>query len=192
MKNWDKYFFDICKTVANNSKCLSRQLGAVMVRDKRIISTGYNGPPKGIPHCDERFVKDQGLIDELKKMGLDYSNECHKCPRQVMGFKSGEGLQWCLAGHAERNSLINAAALGHSTAGATIYMNCGVPCKDCLIEIINADIKELVIIEETYYDKPSAFLITSSQLLVRTFDIPEAAMKEDLINWSTIGRNHEE
>ena len=61
--SWDEYFFEMCKTVASNSKCLSRKIGAIIVKDKTIISTGYNGPPRNVRSCDERWLVDKGLRD---------------------------------------------------------------------------------------------------------------------------------
>ena len=63
--NWDQYFYDVCVVVSKNTKCFSRKIGAILVRDKSIVSTGYNGPPRGIPHCDERYSIDKALRDEL-------------------------------------------------------------------------------------------------------------------------------
>ena len=69
-----------------------------------------------------------------------------------MGYKSGEGLQWCIAGHAERNSLINSARMGIKTKHTTLYMDCGIPCTPCLVEIINAGVSEIVVSKTSFYD----------------------------------------
>ena len=135
-QRWDQYFYSICNVVGSNSKCLSRQIGAVLVKDKVIICTGYNGPPRGIPHCE-------GDI----------------CPRRKLGFKSGEGLEKCPAAHAERNAIIQAARLGIKVKDSVLYLNTSIPCKDCLIEIINAGIIEVVCTEDKLYDELSEFLI---------------------------------
>lgn len=194
MNNWDKYFYELCKTVAKNSKCMSRQIGTVLVRDKSIISTGYNGPPRGMPHCNERHKIDDDFWSRIKLSLLNEMNEenipiikvgserkidwkkirqlgLKRCPRQILGFKSGEGLDSCVAGHAERNSLINAARNGISTKGATLYMSCGIPCGDCLIEIINAGVLEIVVSSFDWYDEKSKYLLKNSDLKVRTFDL---------------------
>jgi dCMP deaminase len=139
---WDEYFMTVARVVGENSKCRSRRIGAVLVRGKSIVSTGYNGPPVGMRPCDRRWVED----------GL-YGNSCEdevlwgKCPRQAMGYKSGEGLHLCVAGHAERNALIQAAKLGIATEGTTLYCHCGQVCKDCAIEIVNAGVKTLVYLD---------------------------------------------
>ena len=94
---WDNYFFNVCKTVAENSSCLSRHIGAVMVRDKSIVSTGYNGPPRGVMSCYQRWMVDKEMCD---KAGFDQENLPEHiigmCPRYVpeMGFQSGQGLEW--------------------------------------------------------------------------------------------------
>lgn len=170
--NWDKYFLDICKVVGTNSKCLSRQIGSVMVKDKSIISSGYNGPARGIPSCSERYLIDNPLREALKDKGIDPDNCDHKvCPRRTLGFKSGEGLEWCIAAHSERNCLINAARNGIHTRDTTLYMDCNIPCKECLTEIINAGVSEVVCTERTFYDIMSKFLIKNSELRVRTFHL---------------------
>ena len=162
---WDEYFFEVCNAVAKNSKCLSRKIGAILVRDKKIFSTGYNGPPTGMSHCNERYVHDHITKRVYKPINT--------CPRIMAGYNSGEGLHLCPAGHAERNTLNNAAALGISTKGSKMYMNCSIPCKDCLIEIINAEIEEIICTDFVYYDELSKIILRdgSVKLKVRTYDI---------------------
>ena len=160
---WDTYFLKLARTVASNSKCFSRKIGAILVRDNSIVSTGYNGPPRKFFHCDDP--------EFLEFCGLDPA-AAGECPRRVLGFKSGEGLHICPAGHAERNVLINAARLGIGicTKGTTMYMTCGLPCKDCAIEIINAGVAEIVIAKwGVYYDRLSPFLFQNSEVKVRAF-----------------------
>lgn len=181
-KSWDEWFYNMCKVVASNSKCLSRKIGAVIVLDKTIISTGYNGPPRNIRTCDRRWLVD---YDMRKKAG--FNQEDHdlrnlfrdklegKCPRYIpeMGFKSGEGLEWCVAGHAERNAIVNSARLGlHALKGTKIYMTCGVPCTPCMIEIINAGIEEIIVtkIDGAFYDQSSKYLLNESGIKIRTYD----------------------
>jgi len=167
--SWDEYFYNVCKQVARNSKCLSRQIGAILVRDKSIVSTGYNGPPRGVPICDKRWKIDPLFV---KMYGEKKDEEIvGKCPRYVVGFKSGEGLEICVAGHAERNSLINAARNGIATKGTTMYMTCGIPCSPCLVEIINAGVEEIVVTRLSFYDElNSRYLLNESDLKVRVFD----------------------
>lgn len=103
IKRWDEYFYNVCKAVEANSVCLSRHIGAVLVRDKSIISTGYNGPPRGIPHCNERYIIDDEIRALIKSKGKDPDNPKYHsiCPRYVAGFKSGEGLGYCLHGNTK-------------------------------------------------------------------------------------------
>jgi dCMP deaminase len=187
-KSWDEYFYNICKVVASNSKCLSRKIGAAIVYDKTIISTGYNGPPRGIQQCDQRWLNDRSIMDYIikktdnqkwlyigKKSKLFEEELQGKCPRYVpeMGFESGQGLEWCVAGHAERNAIVNAARLGlHPLKGTKIYMTCGVPCTPCLIEIINAGIEEIIVTayENAFYDQSSKYLLDQSKIAIRTYD----------------------
>lgn len=174
IKSWDKYFLDVCNIISTNSKCFSRKVGAIIVRDKSIISTGYNGPPRNVPDCYKRFRNqlDVSLCAELtKKYGDDFINlEQDICPRRLLEFKSGEGLQYCVAGHGERNAIVNAARIGIPTKGTIMYMNCAIPCTPCLVEIINAGISEIVVTEKSYYDVSADYLIKESRLKVRTYE----------------------
>ena len=129
MNKWDKYFLEMCNKVAENSSCLSRKVGALLIRENRILCTGYNGPPSGVPHCGERYFCDNKFIDELDKKVIKKDSKLRNvCPRRTLGLKSGIGLEWCIAGHGERNVLITAAKFGVSTNGAVLYMNCAIPC----------------------------------------------------------------
>lgn len=183
-KNWDHYFYMLSCVVAKNSRCLSREIGAVLTRDKRVIGTGYNGPPVGIPHCDKRCADymnhhakiDKKLMDALHEYtGADYDDIrkdgfINKCPKKMLGFESGQGLEFCIAAHAERNSLLSAAKNGTSTEDTTMYMSCGVPCKDCLIEIINAGVKEVVVSnKDLFYDEVSKYILNNSDLKIREY-----------------------
>lgn len=169
VERWDGYFFRVCGVVSSNSRCLSRKIGAVLVRDKSIIATGYNGPARGVPHCEERYTKD--ILMTEQRVLRDAEPPEHKvCPRRFLGFESGEGLSFCTAGHAEANCITNAARMGTNTAGATLYVSCPIPCSHCLNAIINAGIVEVVCTHFELYDKTSAFIIKSSGLRVRTYD----------------------
>ena len=134
--NKDQYFMKIAKVVSTQSKCLSRQIGAVLVRDSHIIATGYNGPPMGVPHCEWR--------DWLGNYSNSMKEPIYICPRERAGFESGEGLQLCPAVHAEMNTILEAARFGISTMATTIYCYCGIPCKDCAKELINAGVWRVV------------------------------------------------
>jgi len=166
--SWDEYYYALSEQVARNSKCLSRKIGAVMVRDKSVISTGYNGPPRGIPRCDIRWKIDSAFIEKYGKDTIVKTEGL--CPRRVIGFPSGKGLEICPAGHAERNALINAVRHGISSKDAIIYMTCGIPCAPCLVEIINAGIKEIVVTSLLIYDELSSYLLNYSSLSIRMYD----------------------
>jgi dCMP deaminase len=133
--DWDRYFLDISEVVSKKSHCLSRQLGCVVVRDRQILSTGYNGPPHGMRHCEYRNDK-----------GFYCTEKSDKCPRQRMGFRSGEGLEYCPASHAEANAIVQAAKSGVNLNGATMYGNFSqVPCRECSKLIVNSGITKVVL-----------------------------------------------
>jgi len=157
--SWDKYFLDLCDVVATNSKCMSRKIGAVVAtKDHSIVSTGYNGPPRGVQHCDKRFHP----ADYMHKGG---------CPRRKMGFASGEGIDYCPAAHAEANAVFVAAREGWSLKGCTLYLNTGVPCMECLKAIIQVGIDEVVCTNKgNFYDRMSGYLIQHSGLKVREYE----------------------
>lgn len=118
--SWDEYFLQIASVVSQRSTCLRRQVGAVIVKDKRMIATGYNGAAAGAPHCDE--------------IG---------CIRQQLGIKSGERHELCAAIHAEQNAIIQAAKYGVSIEGATLYCT-HQPCAICAKMIVNSGIQRVV------------------------------------------------
>lgn len=119
--SWDEYFMQIAEIVKTRSTCLRRQVGAVIVRDNRIITTGYNGAPAGTSHCSETGF----------------------CLRQQLNIPSGERHELCRALHAEQNAIIQAAKIGVSTEGATMYVTLQ-PCVICAKMAINAGIKKIV------------------------------------------------
>ena len=122
--NWDEYFMEVAKLTATRSTCLRRQVGAVIVKDRHIIATGYNGAPSGLSHCDERGG----------------------CLRQELGVPSGQRHELCRALHAEQNAIIQAATLGQSIEGGTIYIT-HQPCAICSKMIINSGINRIVVNE---------------------------------------------
>jgi dCMP deaminase len=122
--SWDEYFLDIAALVAKRSTCLRRQVGAVIVKDKRILTTGYNGAPSGLAHCE--------------KTG---------CIRQEMKIPSGQRHELCRALHAEMNAILQAAQYGISLAGSMIYCT-NQPCIICAKMIINAGITRIVVLSE--------------------------------------------
>ena len=157
--NQDKYWLDICNSIASNSKCLSRKLGAVIVKNDRfIVSTGYNGPPSKCLHCDNeayrKYLFDLMLKDKLfDYLPSDIDNK--RCPRQAAGFipRASSGIEYCQASHAERNAIAIAAKLGHSTDGCSMYMNGPTPCFECAKSVINAGIKEIIVTKLEDYEK---------------------------------------
>jgi dCMP deaminase len=157
--DWDEYFMEIALTVSRRATCLrpNRQMGAVLVRDKRILTTGYNGAPSGLPHCEETG-----------------------CLRQQMGIPSGERQELCRALHAEQNAIILAALHGISLAGATLYCT-HQPCITCSKMLINAGIRRVVILDE--YPDPMAldFLAQAGIELVRLENFKPSASKEQSV-----------
>ena len=141
--NWDEYFMDFAVLTARRSTCLRRQVGAVIVQDKHIIATGYNGAPRGIAHCGER----EG-----------------GCLREEKGVPSGEKHELCRALHAEQNAIIQAATLGQSVEGATIYIT-HQPCSICAKMIINAGIQRIVV-REGYPDELAVEILREAGLRI--------------------------
>ena len=172
-KPWDTYFHTICKAVASKSPCLSHKIGAILVRDKSVISTGYNGPPRGISHCGhERFIKDSTIDKAAKLIKWTFSERIRfmkECPRKVLGYESGTHMELCPAQHAEQNTVSNAARLGVSILGSILYMNSVIPCKNCFGTLINAGIVEVVVYNAAVYDEYTQFLIDNSNIIIREF-----------------------
>lgn len=168
---WDSYFHKICETIAYKSPCLSRQIGAILVKDKSIVSTGYNGPSRGIPHCGyDRVMKDKTLSDSIVYTTKDIRFK-DECPRRVLGYPSGTHMELCPAQHAEENAISNAARLGVSVLGSTLYMNCVIPCKNCFGTLINSGIVEIVVDDVVVYDKYTQYLIDNSSIKIRRFEL---------------------
>jgi len=132
--SWDEYFMKITQLVSERSTCLRRKVGAIIVKDKRIISTGYNGAPRNLRHCLE--------------IG---------CMREQMEIPSGERHEMCRGAHAEQNAIIQAASSGVGMEGATMYCTTA-PCSTCAKMIINAGIEQLVL-GEKYPDRLGEELI---------------------------------
>ena len=140
--SWDEYFMQMAELTAKRSTCLRRNVGAIIVKDKHIIATGYNGAPKGLPHCEE--------------LG--------GCLRQKLGVPSGERHELCRALHAEQNAIIQAATLGQSIEGATIYVT-HQPCIICAKMIINAGISSIVV-RSGYPDKMAEDMAREANLRI--------------------------
>ena len=117
--SWEAYFMDITYLVAKRSTCLRRAVGAIVVKDKRVLSTGYNGAPTGIKHCLETG-----------------------CLREKLNIASGENHELCRGIHAEQNAIIQAAYHGVSIKGASLFCT-NLPCSICAKMIINAGIRRI-------------------------------------------------
>ena len=140
--SWDEYFMQMAELTAKRSTCLRRQVGAVIVKDKHIIATGYNGAPKGLNHCAQ--------------LG--------GCLRENLHVPSGERHELCRALHAEQNAIIQAATLGQSIEGGTIYVT-HHPCSICAKMILNAGL-ERIVIREGYPDTLAKEILSEADLEV--------------------------
>lgn len=140
--NWDEYFLSIAKLVSKRSTCLRRKVGAVLVKNKRILATGYNGAPSGITHCKERG-----------------------CLREKLKVPSGERHELCYGLHAEQNAFLQAALHGVSVEAGKIYAT-NQPCIICVKMLINAGIKEIVIADR-YPDKMARDFLKEARIKVR-------------------------
>lgn len=132
-----EYYMRECDNMQQFCKCHSRQLAAVLVVDELVIP-GYNGPPRGVPHCQHRKTPYEKVPchPQLKTQS--------SCLRHRMGAKSGERLDLCVAVHAEVNTLLNAARMGVRTTGTVLFSNNSMPCKNCMGAIVNAGVKIVV------------------------------------------------
>ena len=145
--SWDEYFMQITELVATRSTCLRRKVGAIIVKNKRILTTGYNGPPEGLKHCDQ--------------LG--------GCLRDKLDIPSGERQELSRAVHAEQNAIIQAAKLGISIDGGTIYVT-NHPCFICAKMLINAGIKRIVY-KEGYPDEFAKGILKEAGIKVEQFGV---------------------
>ncbi|MBP5242409.1 MAG: cytidine/deoxycytidylate deaminase family protein [Clostridia bacterium] len=147
MNKWDKRFVEFARVVGSWSSCIrpGRQVGAVVVRDKRIITTGYNGAPAGIRSCEEKG----------------------ECMREKLNVPSGKQQELCFAVHAEQNAIVQAAKFGINIQGATLYCT-HQPCVICAKMIINAGISR-VVYEEGYPDPFSLQLFREAGTLIEKY-----------------------
>jgi dCMP deaminase len=142
--SWEEYFMGITKLVAQRSTCLRRHVGAILVRDKRIITTGYNGAPARIKHC------------------LDVG-----CLREQMGIPSGERHELCRGLHAEQNAIIQAAIHGVSIQGASLYCT-NMPCSICTKMLINSGIVDIYF-KEGYSDPLASDMLAEAGIVPKKF-----------------------
>jgi len=139
---WDEYFLELAGLVSKRATCLRRSVGAVLVKDKRILATGYNGAPSGITHC-----------------------EIAGCLREKLKIPSGERHELCRGLHAEQNVLLQAALYGVTTRDSILYITTQ-PCIICAKMIINAGIKEIVTSGD-YPDKMAKEFLQEAKIKLR-------------------------
>jgi len=142
--SWDEYFMEVAHVVRKRSTCLRRQVGAVLVKGKRILATGYNGAPSGLAHCGE--------------VG---------CLREELNIPSGERHEICRGAHAEQNAIAQAALHGIGTSGSEIYVTAH-PCSVCVKILINAGVRRIVY-KGSYPDKLAVDLLAQSKIRVERF-----------------------
>jgi dCMP deaminase len=147
--DWDTYFMDIAHVVKRRSNCSRRHVAAVIVRDRRIISTGYNGTPKGVRNCFEGG-----------------------CPRCASDEPSGSSLGDCICAHAEENAIVQAAYHGISVRDGSIYVTIS-PCLMCAKMIINAGIREVVYEDDYHFNEQARSLFAEAGVRCRQFSRPE-------------------
>ena len=140
--DWDTYFIKVAHLVSQRSTCLRRNVGAVLVKDRRILATGYNGAPSGLKHCEE--------------VG---------CLREKLAVPSGQRHELCRGLHAEQNVLLQAALHGVSVRGAILYIT-NAPCSICSKMIINAGIDQ-IIYEDSYSDKMAQDFLKTAKIKVK-------------------------
>ena len=147
MDKWDQRFMEMAQVIAGWSSCYkaNRSVGALIVKNKRILTTGYNGAPAGMKSCREKG----------------------RCMRQEMGIRSGARHELCFACHAEQNAIIQAARLGVSIDGATMYCT-HQPCSICAKMIINSGIRR-VVFQEPYPDEFARSVFADTDVRVEQY-----------------------
>ena len=143
--SYDEYFMEMAHVVAKRSTCLRRKVGAILVKDKHILSTGYNGAPKGLKHCSE--------------VG---------CLREKLDIPSGERHELCRGLHAEQNAIIQAAVFGISIKNSILYCT-NTPCIVCVKMLINAGVNEIVYSGD-YPDDLAKAMLSESNIKIRNFN----------------------
>lgn len=146
--DWDTYFMNIAQVVATRSNCSRRHVAAVVVADRRIVSTGYNGTPRGVRNC--------------------FDGGCARCSGEA---PSGTSLEECVCVHAEQNAICQAAYYGIRLSGATIYVTIS-PCLTCAKLIINAGIREVVYGGEYAFSDQTRRLLDEAGVTCRQWKPP--------------------
>ncbi len=148
---WDAYFMSLANLAAHRANCMKRRVGCVIVRDKRVIATGYNGTPRNFKNCNEGG-----------------------CPRCNSADASGVGLSTCLCLHAEENALLEA---GRDRIGTTATVYCNTcPCLTCSIKIIQAGVREVVYSQSYSMDALSSRVLQQSGVVLRQFIPPKSGI----------------
>ena len=151
--DWNSYFMEIARIVSKRSTCLRRSVGAVIVKEKRILSTGYNGPPMGLAHCED--------------IG---------CVREQQNVLSGERHELCRGLHAEQNAIIQAAVFGTSIKDSVLYCT-NTPCVVCVKMLINAGVKEIVFMGD-YPDDLAKQILNESNIKIRNFNNKKSHLEQ--------------
>jgi dCMP deaminase len=149
---WSEYFMNITWLVSERSTCMRRRVGAVAVKDKRILATGYNGAPAGVPHC------------------LNVG-----CLRERLGIPSGQRHEICRGLHAEQNVIIQAAVHGINIQGAELYCTTH-PCVLCVKMLINCGIKHIFYAQD-YPDELALAMLKEAGVLADRYDFTPAGVR---------------
>lgn len=143
--SWEEYFVNIVLEVAKRSTCRRRQCGAILVKDQRILATGYNGAPSGLEHCLDRG-----------------------CLREKLGIKPGQRHELCRGLHAEQNALLQAALHGVKIDGAVIYAT-HQPCSQCAKMLINGGVRKIYFLE-VYPDRLAEEILAEAKIGLANID----------------------
>ena len=148
--DWESYFMQMARLTATRSSCHRRAVGAVIVRDRHVLATGYNGNPAGFKHCAETG-----------------------CIREMLNVPSGAHHELCTGLHAEQNAILQAAKVGTSIDGSILYTTT-FPCVTCAKMLLNVGVREIVY-EEGYPDELGRWMLARSSVVVRRFGegVPE-------------------
>ena len=178
-------YMRLAKTFGEDSNpCYSRKIGVIIVDPKinKIVATGYNGPPRGTPHCDSeehlinivwpQLSESERSLIELKPMSLqefvDKYKNCGTCPRKLIKAPSGKRLELCSCAHAEVNAIVNAS---QNLQGCHMFCWCPVPCIECTKIIINAGIEEIYCFkEEQDYSIGSRYLLKKANVKINEYE----------------------
>ncbi|MBS3816616.1 MAG: dCMP deaminase family protein [Candidatus Thermoplasmatota archaeon] len=191
----DEYFMAMAYLVSERSTCLRRKVGAVIVKNKQVLSTGYNGAPKNLPHCKELggcmrrgdidppymdifFDQYEGEEDIDREEMLE---EIDFYPKKGEGVKSGRRHELCRAAHAEQNAIVQAAVSGVSIKGSKLYCTT-YPCVVCGKMLINSEIDE-IIYDGEYKDPLSENMLNQSEIDVKRFEGEKVEVQETLAEY---------